>query len=166
MRTALLGSFEVQFSYNQLLIYDVSVAVPECEWTEDHVRQGFARRISNICLGTILQGGTARIRVYHGPYVQQDRYHRVIATPFYSPQGKVVVSGLLEIHIAHLVQLGPGHYRLVSAQTLVDEAQEREHIDLFFVPEDVPSSQSEILLGEPDSSPPTPLLEDADELVA
>src|SRR4051812_11830691 len=108
MRTASLGSFEISFTHNQFLLYDVSVAVPQCEWTEDHSSQGFARRESAICIGTILQAGTAEVRVYHGPYLPQRDYQRVISNPFRSPSGRIVVCGLLEMYIAHLVQLRPG----------------------------------------------------------
>jgi hypothetical protein len=164
MRTARLGSFELDFSHGQLLVYDVSVASPECEWTDEHTAQGFARRESALCLGTLLQDGTARITVFHGPWTRQQEYMRVIANPFSSPTGRIVVCGLMEMYIAHLVQLRPGSYRLYSCQYLEDSRDDHEVIDLFFLPEEHLSSQSEIILADERLSPPSKLVEQASEM--
>jgi hypothetical protein len=164
MKTRALGAFDIAFSHNQFLIYDVAVAIPQCEWTDEHSRQGFARRESAICLGTILQSGTASVRVYHGPIVPQQEWQRVIANPFSSPTGRIVVRGLMEMYIAHLVQLRPGFYRIYTCQTLADAQDEHELIELFFLPEDQPMDHSEVILADEGLTPPSVLVEGASEI--
>src|SRR5688572_4050624 len=116
METSTLGQFLIDFDYDQFLVYDVSVKVPECEWTEEHCNQGFARRGSVACVGTMLQYGQANITVFSGHYVKHREYERVIALPFHSPEGKIIIRGLMEIYIAHILFCEPGHYRLYVAQ--------------------------------------------------
>src|SRR5437016_2369137 len=115
MKTSTLGRFRLDFDYNQILVYDVSVAVPECTWTEEHCNQGFARRESVACLGTILQYGQADAVVFHGPFVEQETYERVIALPFYVPTGRVIIQGMMEVYLAHVLFCGQGQYKLYVA---------------------------------------------------
>lgn len=164
MRTTALGSFEMAFSHGQFLLFDATVAVPECEWTDDHTSQGFARRESAICLGSILQDGVASVRVFHGSYSPQREYQRVIANPFTSPSGRIIVNGLMEMYISRLVQLRPGYYRVYTCQALDDAHDEHELIDLFFFPEEQPSHQSEIIIADEGLSPPSVLVEEAAEM--
>jgi hypothetical protein len=95
MKTSRLGEFIFEFDYNQFLVYDSSVEVPKCEWTEAHTLQGFARRKSVACVGTLLPGGQAEATVFLGSYKAQLDYERVIALPFHSPTGKIIVRGLV-----------------------------------------------------------------------
>src|SRR5437870_5008439 len=116
MKTSILGRFRFKFDYNQFLVYDVSVQVPECTWTEEHCNQGFARRDSTACVGTILQYGQAEATAFFGPYTEQKLYSRVIALPFFSSTGRIIVQGLTEIYLAHILFCDPGHYKLIIAQ--------------------------------------------------
>jgi hypothetical protein len=164
MKTSTLGRFRFNFDHGQFLVYDVSVQVPQCEWTDEHCDQGFARRESAACVGTMLQDGQADVTVFLGPFVGQEIYQRVIALPFYSPEGKIIVKGLLELYLAHVLFCPRGHYKLYVAQWIADEENECEGIHLFFHQLKKPVPKSEIILADEGLSPPELLLESAAEL--
>src|SRR5262249_32913980 len=103
MKTSALGRFSFNFDYNQFLVYDVSVESPECKWTEAHVNQGFARRESVACVGTLMQYGQGDAVAFFGPYQEQDNYTRVISLPFHAPTGRVIIQGMMEIYLAHIL---------------------------------------------------------------
>ncbi|MCI0527426.1 MAG: competence protein ComJ, partial [Nitrospira sp.] len=128
----MLAEFNMYFSYSQFMVSDETVKVPACDWTEDHSKQGFARRLSTVCFGTILEFGTASVNVYLGPYVEREGYERVIAIPFFSPSGRVVVKGPENFTVPpeQRLSLQPGHYKLFAAQQVVDE--DAELIELYF----------------------------------
>ncbi|MGH9856127.1 MAG: competence protein ComJ, partial [Blastocatellia bacterium] len=133
-----------------------------CDWTDVHVKQGFARRPSTVSFSTILGFGTGSVKVYLGPYRERESYERVIAVPFFSPSGRVVVEGPEE-YPAPLDQrliLQPGHYKLFAAQQVVDE--DKELIDLYFHRLDEPAENSEILVADDELDPPEILLEEAE----
>jgi hypothetical protein len=75
------------------MVYDKTEPAPGCIWTDTHVSQGFARRESTVGFGTILEFGDAELRVQLGQYSANKDHERVIAVPFYSPSGEVVVQG-------------------------------------------------------------------------
>src|SRR6185295_13222807 len=81
------------FSYGQFMIYDQCVEVPGCDWTQDHVDQGFARRDSTICVGALFEFGYADATVWFCAYEQSEEDERVIEVPFTVQSGKVVVEG-------------------------------------------------------------------------
>jgi hypothetical protein len=164
MKTSTLGHFGFNFDYSQFLVYDVSVEVPVCQWTEAHVNQGFARRESVACVGTLFQGGSADVTVFSGSFRAQESYRRVIALPFHSPEGKVIVGGLLEMYIAHVVFCPRGYHKLYVAQWVADEESEREGVHLFFHHRQEPVASSEIILADEGLSPPAVLLESAEEM--
>jgi Competence protein J (ComJ) len=164
MKTSILGRFGFKFDYNQFLVYDASVDAPECTWTREHCNQGFARRGSVACMGTILQYGQAEATAFYGPYLAQDGHERVIALPFYSPTGRIVVRGMMEIYLAHILFCGGGHYKLYVAQWIADEEDEREGVDLFFHRQEKPVTKSEIIVADEGLSPPATLLESSAEL--
>ena len=151
--------FEFYFSHSQFMVYDASVELPGCKWTEAHSRQGFARRESTACLGALLEFGHARVEVDTGPFVPRPEDERVISIPFFAKTGRVVVSGPEE-DIMHLVRLGCGHRRLTVAQSVVND--EPESIRLTFERVDEPDPASRILKSDPGWTPPSTLLEDAE----
>ncbi|MCI0527497.1 MAG: competence protein ComJ [Nitrospira sp.] len=160
----MLVEFNMYFSYNQFMVSDETVKLPGCDWTDVHDKQGFARRLSTVSFLTILEFGTASVSVYLGPYVEREGYERVIAVPFFSPSGKVVIEGP-ENHPAPLEQrlrLQPGHYKLFAAQQVVDE--DAELIELYFHWLDEPAEKSEILVADEELEPPETLLEKAEEM--
>jgi len=165
MKISRLGRFRLTFDYHQFLVYDLSVKDPECEWTKEHADQGFARRESVVCVGTLFQGGTACATVFPGRYRHHEKYERVIAVPFYSPDGKIIIGGLVvEMYLSHIVFLPAGHYKLYVAQWVKDEENEHEGVHLFFDHQKTPPSKSEILVADIGLSPPAVLLESADPI--
>lgn len=154
MRTSVLGRFQFDFNYNQSLVYDVSVEAPECTWTEEHCKQGFARRECVACIGMMLQYGQADATVYFGPYLQQKDYQRVISLPFHSPTGKIVIQGMMEIYLSHILFCDKGHYKLYVAQWIRDDEEGREGVHLFFHLQENAATKSEIILADEGLSPP------------
>lgn len=157
MQTRIALSPRLYFSYNQFLVYDQSVKLPGCAWTEGHSAQGFARRESTVCFNTILEFGYADVAVSLGPYRPNDRYERVVAVPFLVASGRVVVDGPEEPDLGRAFELPSGNYRLVSAQRVT--GNEEEAFDLFFEALLEPLTQSAILVADAMLDPPTPLIE-------
>jgi hypothetical protein len=158
----LFSEFKIYFSYNQFMVYDLSISLPGCMWTESHANQGFARRSSTVNFGTILDFGDATVKIFIGDYVKDNFHERVISVPFYSPTGEILVEGPEE-HPSNLglkVSTEPGYYKLTSAQKIVNEVQ--EEIELFFKKLEKPTATSEVLLADDALNPPKELLEEAE----
>lgn len=151
---------DVYFSYSQLCVFDKSVALPGCAWTETHFRQGFARREANVCFGTLLEFGHAELAVRVGPYEATGEHERVIEVPFEVSSGEIVIAGPEEVENEYVVKLAPGHYRLVAAQTVT--AEDREAIDLYFEKLANPLIHSRIIVTDDTLAPPDPLVETVD----
>lgn len=147
------------FSYSQFMVYDKSVQFPGCDWTAEHMLQGFARRESSVNFNTPLEFGYANIAISHEACQLRPEYQRVIAVPFRVTSGKVVVEGPEETIVERSVSLPLGNYRLVAAQYVT--GHDREIIDLYFEPLSRSLEQSAILVADEALSPPTPLIETA-----
>ena len=145
------------FSYGQFLVFDHSVALPGCAWTEVHFRQGFARRERNVCFGTLLEFGHAELAVYLGPCESQDDYERVVEVPIEVSSGQVGIQGPEEVGSQRFVELKKGHYRLVAAQVVTDE--EQEAIAIFFELLAKPITCSQVLVADDALDPPATLIE-------
>jgi hypothetical protein len=145
------------FSYSQFMVYDATVRLPGCAWTDGHSAQGFARRESVVNFGTLLEFGSARTTASVADYRRRDSDERVIAVPFLVVSGRVCVDGPEEIDIGRCVDLPPGDYRLVAAQRVVND--EEQEIDLFFEARATPLDCSAILVADAELQPPSPLLE-------
>lgn len=148
------------FSYSQFMVYDESVQLPGCAWTEKHSAQGFARRPSTLNFGTPLEFGYASVTVSFGAYDGRGDYQRVVAVPFLVTSGRVVVEGPEGTEPGRSFALPPAYYRLVAAQRVTGE--EEEAVDLFFERLTKPLERSAVLLADDALHPPTPLLEDAE----
>ena len=152
--------FETYFSYNQIMVYDISVTLPGCFWTEYHVKKGFARRESTINFGTIIEFGTALIKVHNQPFKMESRFERIIAVPFYSPTGEIIISGPEEYQTQKEIIIEIGHYRVVFAQWVINN--EKEGFELYFEKIIKPQISSEIILADEDLTPLDILLEYAE----
>lgn len=148
------------FSYGQFMVFDQSVKLPGCDWTNEHSAQGFARRESTVCIRALSEFGQAVVRVLSVPYEAKNDHMRVIAVPFAVESGIVVIEGPEEISTGRTIQLPIGNYRLVVAQTMTGE--EEEVIDLFFEQVPQPLQRSEILVRDEELNPPSPLIEIAE----
>lgn len=147
------------FSYSQFYIYDETVQMPACDWTEAHSAQGFARREGTVAFGTLLEFGTSKVIVKIGAYQPCDRYQRVIAVPFTVVAGKVIVDGPEESENGRerIFSLSPGNYRLVVAQSVLSD--EEEAIELFFESLAHPLERSVVLVADEALNPFVPLIE-------
>jgi len=147
----------LHFSYKQFLVYDQNVELPGCEWTEEHVAQGFARRESVACFSTLLESGHADVHMIASAYQSSDKHERAIAVPFMVVSGRVVVEGPEETGAGRVCTLSIGPYRLVAAQCFVSE--ERETIELFFEKMTCLPEHSQILVADSQIFPCGALIE-------
>lgn len=157
MRTILLPP--LYFSFNQFMVFDSSVELPGCEWTERHSLQGFARRDSVVNFNSLLEFGEAQVAVSIGPCGTIRECQRAIAVPFIVSSGKVLVEGPEENDIDRGVELKPGYYRLICSQRVLDD--EHEDIELVFEPRDGPLDGSQLLIRDDGLNPHFPLIETA-----
>jgi len=141
------------------MVYDQSVRLPGCAWTDAHSAQGFARRESVVNFNTLLEFGDADVAISVSAYRPRGTYDRVIAVPFLVTSGKVVVEGPEETKPERNVVLPPGTYRVTAAQRVTGD--EQQAIDLFFERLSEPLERSAVLVADCALNPPTPLLETA-----
>lgn len=159
MTELVLSSSKMYFSYGQFLVYDQSVQLPGCDWTDDHFDQGFARRESVACIRAMDDFGYAEVSVWAGMYIPDAAHKRVIAVPFFVESGLVIVEGPEEMNTGRQISMSPGSYRLVVAQKPLGE--EAEEIALYFEPLRQPALCSEILVQDEELNPRLPLVETA-----
>src|SRR5262249_15133704 len=143
MKTQAQQLSTLYFSYGQFMVYDASVQLPGCAWTEAHTAQGFARRDSAVNFRTLLEFGLAKTTVSLGEVRLQEDHVRAIAVPFLVTSGTVIVDGPEETDMERRVVIAPGNYRLVAAQRMV--GNDDEAIDLFFEPLTRPLEHSTIV---------------------
>jgi len=151
---------EIYFSYGQFLVFDSSVELPGLDWTDAHSKQGFARRGRNVAFATILNHGTARVRLFFSSFEPSDSYERVIEVPIFLPSGDVVVGGTEEFDDINRVIVEAGHYRLTCAQSR--DGEQGESIDLFFERTRDPITTSRIIHADSEIDVPSTLLEIAE----
>jgi hypothetical protein len=75
------------------MVYDQSVRLPGCAWTDAHSAQGFARRESVVNFNTVLEFGCADVSISRGAYQPRGEHDRVIAVPFLVTSGAKRRSG-------------------------------------------------------------------------
>jgi hypothetical protein len=148
------------FSYSQFHVFDSSVKLPGCAWTDKHYQQGFARRDHNVNFGTILEFGHAELSVNFEAYRHVERHERVIEVPFEVVSGSVTIGGPEEYPNDRVISAPRGYYRLTAAQTTLDD--ERETIELYFERLPNPLRISRIVLADDQLCPSDPLLEVAE----
>lgn len=121
------------FGYNQFIVLDSAVSNAAFQWTDDNMNQGFARQDSVVSFVTLTQYGKADLRVFLSEYTHDAYYERVIAVPFYSVSGKLVVEGPEESGLMKPVEIPKGNYFLFAAQKKVGDDSLRCFlgIDLF-----------------------------------
>jgi hypothetical protein len=147
----------IYFSYNQMLVYDSSEKLPACAWTQSHFEQGFARRSNTVCIGTPLEFGRAIVRVFIGKFNDGGGYTRAIEVPFEVSSGQIAIGGPEDFEGEHRVALSSGHYRLVAAQSILDDAHAA--LDLFLEQMASPLAHSRVLVKDDEMNPANPLLE-------
>jgi hypothetical protein len=153
----LISEFQVYFSYNQFMVFDKEVKSPGNDWTDDHVRQGFARRDSSVNFGTLLEFGDAKVQVFKAPYAPDENDERVIAVPFFCSSGEVLIEGPEE-DSRDPVRIEPGHFVLTVAQQ-VNQEDERLFIRLYFSSVESQTVHSQIIVADEQLTLPHQLLE-------
>ena len=83
----------IYFSYSQFHVFDSSVPLPGCAWTDGHHNQGFARREANVSFRAVLEFGHGDVAVHLGPYRRKQEHERVIEVPLEVSSGEVVIGG-------------------------------------------------------------------------
>jgi hypothetical protein len=160
MSSNLILSGRFYYSYSQFMVFDRSVKLPGCAWTDAHFLQGFARRDQNVCFGTLSEFGHADLNVYLAPYETRDEYERVVEVPLKVLSTEIAISGPEEYPEKYVAQVTAGDYRLVSAQATVRE--DLETIDLYLERLAFPLAGSRIIVADGALRPPSPLLETAE----
>lgn len=158
--THILHRGRLYFSYSQFHVFDESVKLSGCDWSDAHYRQGFARRDQTVNFGTPLEFGHADLTVVLGPYVPTPLPDRAIEVPLRVSSGKVLIMGPDEIRGERSVSLPPGEYRAVAAQTVT--ADDQESITLYLEQMDTPLRRSRILVADNELEIPDQLIETAD----
>ncbi len=152
----------IAFGYSQFLVFDKAAPAGH-RWSQGHYDQGFARTGRSVSFGTPLEFGYGAVLVHLGPYEGRDDHTRVIAGPFAGSAGAVGGGGPEEFPVKpeRVFQLPKAHYRLVAAQAVTEEDQEK--IDLYFEKVAEPLAKSRIISADKAMHPPTPLLETAED---
>jgi len=156
----MVAEFELSFSYSQFIVWDSLMCTPGLAWTDAHSRQGFARREDVVGFGTLLEFGTARMRILAEPFVPSTSYQRVLGVPFRTNSGRVRIEAPDELDSGRLVAVQPAQYLLVCAQRANDEFN--EDIVLYFERQERPIDVSTIIVRDESLAPPHPLLETAE----
>jgi hypothetical protein len=155
-------STRIAFGYSQFLVFDKAAPAGH-QWSQGHYDQGFARTARSVSFGTPLEFGHGAVLVHLGPYEGRDEHTRVVEVPFEVSSGEVAVGGPEEFPVKpeRVLQLPKGHYRLVAAQAVTDENEEK--IDLYFEKLTEPLPKSRVVVADEAMRPPTPLLETAED---
>lgn len=166
VRNTMKGNFtrlspDLYFSHSQFFLFDNSLESPACDWTEEHSRQGFARRSSSIAVGTLLEFGSAIVNVEFGAPDSFKDYERVIAVPFEMVSGELSINGPDEYPLRRTYSVPRGSYRVIVAQRVV--ANDREEINISLESLTKPLARSAIIVADAQLSPPDDLVETADE---
>lgn len=150
----------IYFSYGQFHVFDASVQLPGCAWTERHYAQGFARREQVVNFRTLLEFGEGDVAVHFGPYQERREHERVIVVSLHVTSGEVVIGGPEEYPNKNSLKVANGHYRLAAAQRISDD--DREAIDLYFEMSSNPLRGSEVIRADSELMANMELLETAD----
>src|SRR5207248_5840316 len=137
-----------------------SVAAPGCLWTDGHAAQGFARRESTVCFGTLLEFGYADVAYEIGAFAPHGTYERAIGVPFLVATGRIVIDGPDERDVLRIAKVPSGSYRLVAAQRAFSD--EEEAIDVFFERFEELPQRSIVIIADEQLNVPERLLETAD----
>lgn len=147
----------IYYAYNQFLVYDGTVALPGCDWTDTHVSQGFARRRGVVNFEALGDCGEARVRVFLTGFPGGD-YTRAIDVPLDLDSGELHIHGPEDTDTLP-ISVDRGPYRLTAAQRITANAALQ--VDLFLESVAAPLSGSEIVIQDSPLQPRLPLLEEA-----
>ena len=131
-RSSRLGPVECNFSFSQIGVFDASLERPFNDWSDDHVRQGFAWRPGSVFFGTLVESGTAQVSVLFADEVPDLSWaRRAIVVPFVSGVGAQLEVG--SVSDSFLIRLSRDVGSLVFAQGL-SSSGEPLRCDAVFLP--------------------------------
>ncbi len=150
--------FDLNISYQQIVVFDSNLKNPFNEWRDEHLAQGFAWRPGSVSFATLHQDGTAHINVRQkNGYSHRSDAARVIAVPF-----ALQDSGFIEIASigdSQAIELAMGNYRLIFQHGV--DLEGRMWCDFVFIPADS-DVLPEILRADPELQPPLSFVMKAD----
>jgi hypothetical protein len=110
----------LEISYSQIAIFRSALQQPFNDWTDTHVRQGFAWRPGSVSFATVEQAGQLDVEVVRdAATTQSSRASRIIAVPFeVDESGEVEVASIAD---GEAISIPPGKYRLTFEHGLNDD---------------------------------------------
>ena len=144
----------IYFSYGFFMVYDSADDNPVFDWTDAHVRQGFARSDTAVCFQSLVEFGDAEVRIFKTGFERQPDHVRAIQVPIRIASGSVGVEGPEDFGEGARLTIEASTYLLAAGQT-----KESRRIDLYFQATDFLLGESSILLQDDELDPPSPLLE-------
>jgi hypothetical protein len=149
-----IAEFSFFFEYGAFSVRDSSVD-EDITWEDPHSRQGFCRAESTVAFGALDEWGNAHVKVFRLGFGNSSHLDRLIAVPFFSPSGIVIVEGFDAP--TPLFSVGQGHFRLWVGQYVIE--QEEIGIEIHFEHLETPALKSEIIIKDDDLHPDAELLE-------
>jgi hypothetical protein len=124
-------SFPLVVSHSQIVVFDSSLENPFNDWTDEHVRQGFAWRPGSVSFATLEGGGGHVVGIVVGESEPLPQAMRIIQVPFeVSSSGSIKVASIAD---NRLVSIPAGVYQLRF------ECCPREQVRLVFTKSESPS---------------------------
>jgi|694.fasta_scaffold35974_6 hypothetical protein len=157
-----VSNSDFPYSFGSIHILDSGVELPEIGWSEAHERQGFSRGSGCIQIATFTQFGTAQLVLKLGPSTESAGFERIIEIPMDVRSNKIEVFSADCADSPEIINVEPGHYRVVVAQQLLDKNEigaGLERIEISFEKLVSALSVSRIIRCDAELNPPTELLE-------
>lgn len=147
----------IEVSFGQLAVFNSDLQDPFNDWTDAHVRQGFAWRPGSVSFAVLSSSGSIDIEVFvNSPDKFSDTAQRVIAVPLLVNEARLIeISGVSQ---GQVLEIPAGPYRLTFEHGLTQDGA-RMWCRLYFVPNEGDQAGAEILRG--DLVGASPLLMDA-----
>ncbi|WP_170105285.1 competence protein ComJ [Desmospora activa] len=147
---------EITISYSQLAVFNSEIKTPYPDWTEDHVRQGFAWMDGSVSFGA-LSDSTCEIWVRIAErVVENDDAIRSIIVPFTAWDETISVASVLSTELQY--EVPQNRYELVFHAIPLEQDSGsglyRVRYELVFVPSDSPQARilkQDAALSSPDS---------------
>jgi hypothetical protein len=107
-----MNAFIIGVSYSQVCVFEARLENPFNDWSDEHVRQGFAWRPGSVSFATLDEGGPLRVRISSGSFEPSSSpASRIVRVPFEVPEhGEVDVASIGQ---AVTLELPAGEYALV-----------------------------------------------------
>lgn len=156
-----MNNFILEISYSQIAIFIKGTKFPFNDWTDIHVKQGFAWRSESVCFGSLLNDGKCMVNVSIQKSVKVlEGSIRTIVVPFHISEHKIEVASITQ---GECIQMPKGLYELVF--NVIPKSNENDYdiYDIAFVETSTPIER--ILLADDMLNPPDKLLMEANPAI-